>query len=336
MRIFVRVPNNNPSGGIKVANQLVNLFRQRGIESVLVVNSEPYVADWMITPAPVISAEDLIKTCRTNDIVIDNWIDRYTIETTKKLDAKIKIYYSQGSTFYESNDLVGDKYLKTGELYTHYWTVSVDAQKILESKYPKTGRWHLVHPYFEHEIISSVKEDVKQRENAILCLARKGKDYIFLAKVLFGRKIKFNTINRKFTELEAYKLMAKHKFFLSTAVGVSPQHLKDIVRPLIGKSSFKVINPNKEGFPLPPGEAALCGSIVIGYAMGGGLEWMSPATCFLAEDRSHLSLTKQIKVAITATDEQLSTVREMAFKIVSDFNKEHTWEQISNFLEVTC
>lgn len=336
MRIFVRVPSNNPSGGIKVANQLVSLFRQRGIESFLVVNGEPHVADWMIAPAPVISAEDLMKTCKTNDIVIDNWIDRYTIETTKKLNAEIKIYYSQGSTFYKSKDLIGDEHLKTGEIYTHYWAVSTDAQKILESKYPKTERWHLVYPYFEHHVISSVREDVKQKENAILCLARKGKSYIFLAKALFGREIKFDIIDRKFTEIEAYRLMAKYKFFLSTAVGVSPQLTWNMVKLLTGRKRLKVINPYREGFPLPPTEAAACGSISIGFAMGGGLEWMSPSTCFLAKDKSYLSLMRKIKEALSAPDEQLNTMRESAFKAVSEFNKEHTWKQVKSFLEETA
>jgi glycosyltransferase involved in cell wall biosynthesis len=335
MRIFVRVPSNVPSGGVKVANQLVNLFREKGLESFLVVNGDPNIASWMITPAPVISVGDLMKICKTNDIVIDNWIDRYTIETTKKLNAKIKIYYSQGSTFYKSKNLIGDEHLKTSKVHTHYWTVSADAQKILESKYPKTGKWHLVHPYLEHDVISFVREDTEQRENAILCLARKGKSYIFFTKLLLGCEIKFDVIDREFTEIEAYKLMAKYKFFLSTAVGVSPQLVRNMVKLLIGRRHVKVINPYREGFPLPPAEAAACGSICIGFAMGGGLEWMSPSTCFLAKDRSYFSLMTKIREALSASDEQLSTLRENAFKAVSKFNKQHTWKQVKSFLEET-
>ena len=55
MSIFVWVSSNNPAGGIKVANQLVNLSRERGIESFLVVNDEAHVANWMVAHAPVIS-----------------------------------------------------------------------------------------------------------------------------------------------------------------------------------------------------------------------------------------------------------------------------------------
>ena len=165
----------------------------------------------MINPAPVISAKDLIKTCEINDVIIDNWIDRYTIETTRKLKAKIKIYYSQGSTFYKSKNLIGDDHLKTYSIYTHYWAVSNDARKILESNYPKTGKWYLVHPYFKQDVIISIRENTKQRKNAILCLSRKGRSYILFAKILLEHRIRFDVINRKFTEIEIYKLIIKIK-----------------------------------------------------------------------------------------------------------------------------
>jgi len=253
----------------------------------------------------------------------------------KKIKCKNKDILFSRKYFYKSKNLIGDEHLKISKIHTHYWTVSTDAQKILESKYPKTGRWHLVHPFLEHDVISFVREDAEQRENAILCLARKGKSYIFFAKLLLGREIKFDVINRKFTEIEAYKLMAKYKFFLSTAVGVSPQLTRNMAKLLIGRRRVKVINPYREGFPLPPAEAAACGSISIGFAMGGGLEWMSPSTCFLAKDRSYFSLMTKIKEALSASDEQLNTMRENAFKAVSEFNKEHTWKQVKSFLEET-
>lgn len=335
MRVFVRVPSNSPSGGIKVANQLVNLFRKKRVESFLVPNEEPYVADWMIHPAQVISLDRLMETCGTEDIVIDNWIDRHTVDTTEALKARVKIFYSQGSTFLKNRTLVGDSYLKTGGVYTHYWAVSADAQRILEFKYPKTGKWHLVHPYFERDAIASVRQNTNQREDALLCLARKGKSFILTAKLALGRRIKFHVINRRFTEIEIYELMARHRFFLSTAAGISPRRIKNIAKLLIrGRTSFvKVINPYREGFPLPPAEAALCGSIVIGFAMGGGLEWMSPGTCFLAKNRSHLSIMRRSKEALSTPDEQLENMRVNAFQTLSKFNEEHTWEQIEYFLK---
>ncbi|MCL0037612.1 hypothetical protein M1N10_01195 [Thermodesulfovibrionales bacterium] len=44
---------------------------------------------------------------------------------------------------------------------------------------------------------------------------------------------------------------------------------------------------------------------------------------------------KKIKEALSASDEQLNTMRESAFKTVSEFNKEHTWKQVKSFLEET-
>ncbi len=334
MRVFVRVPNNLPSGGIRVANQLVNLFRENNLESLLVVDVEPHTADWMTYPAPVISEDDLIESCGTSDIVIDNWIDRKAIETTKRLKANIKIYYSQGSTFLKTDKLVGDEHLRKADVYTHYWAQSRDSRQLLGSKYPATEKWHLVHPYFEIEIIDSIRKGISERDNGVLCLQRKGGKFIRAAKSMYGNRIEFHIVNWKYSESEMYYLMAKYKYFLSTGVGVSPEYFKNKVKPLLkGKKPFSVINPYKEGFPLPPAEAALCGSIVIGFAMGGGLEWMSSDTLYLAKDRSKTSLLAKLKEAIYATDDELEGIRDNAWNALKGFNNDHTWRQIEAFLQ---
>lgn len=322
-----------------MANQLVNLFQEHDYESYIVVPGEVITANWMIKPAPTISIKEMVKLCDGNDIIIENWIDKNVLSTIQKLKCRTKVIYYQGVTSYKNGQLIGDDPIKYNLGYTHFWVVSEDSYRYLSKKYHDypnmvSKRWYLVSPYFEHFIIASLRKETKKRQNAILCLSRKGKSYISFAKALLGNKIRFDLINRKFTEIEAYELMTKYKFFLSTAIGVSPQYIKNIGRSLIrGKTDFvKVINPYKEGFPLPPAEAALCGSIVIGFAMGGGTEWMSPNTCFLVKDRSYFSLVKRIKEALFASEEQLNVMGENAFKAVSKFTKENTWQQIEAFL----
>jgi len=341
-KIFVQVPSNNPSGGVKVANQLVNLFQEHDYESYIVLPHEVYLADWLIKPAPTINIAKMQKLCEDNDIIVDNWPDRVTTNASMRAKARTKVFYMQGCTFPRSKDLIGDNYFKRDIGYTHFWVVSTDSMEYLKkqysnAKYPSPEKWYLVNPYFDFESAKKIAAGVK-RKSEVLALSRKGRSYIKLAKFRYGNQIKINTID-KFSEEQIYELYAEHKFFLSTAVGVDPN--KQLIRNILsflrhadlGRLVW-VISPEgrREGFPLPPAEAAMCGSIVIGFAMGGGLEWMSPNTCFLAKDRSYFSLMKKIKEALIASDEQLDGMRENAFRTVSKFNKEHTWQQIEAFL----
>ncbi len=342
-KVFVQVPSNSPSGGIKVANQLVNLFREHDYESYVVLPHEAYSADWLIKPAPTINIARMQKLCEDNDIIVDNWPDKDTTNGTMIAKARTKVFYMQGCTFLRSKNLIGDDYFRHKTGYTHFWVVSNDSLEYLKKRYPNAKcpppeKWYLVNPYFDFKNAEEIIEGM-QREDKILAFSRKGRSYIKLARMLYGKKSKFTIISHQFTEKDAYRLYAAHKFFLSTAVGVDPR--KRLIRNMLsllrhgdlGRLIW-VIAPEgrREGFPLPPAEAAMCGSIVIGFAMGGGLEWMSPTTCFLAKDRSYFSLMKKIKEALSASDKQLDAMRENAFRAVSKFNKEHTWQQIKAFL----
>ena len=335
-KVFVQIPSNQPSGGIKVANQLANLFREHGYESYVVLPYDVYQANWLVHPAPVINFSRMNKICEERDIIIDNSNDKVLFTQTMQSKARIKVYYAQGCSFNKTSDTMGDDFLRNSFGYTHYWAVSNDSLKYLTYKYPRIKKWYLVSPYFEFDVVRRIIKEKVEREDKILCLPRKGKTYIWLAQFLFKDKIEFNVIDR-FTEKEGYELMASCKFFLSTAIGVDRQHIRNIVRFFkygSTKYNYSVVIPpgHNEGFNLPPAEAAMCGSIVIGFAMGGGLEWMAPDTCFLAKDRSYFSLIKRIREALSASDEEIDTMRENAFMAVSKFNKNNTWKQIEEFL----
>jgi hypothetical protein len=340
-RVFVQIPSTYPSGGIKVAHQLVNLFREHNYESYVVLPNEIYQADWLIYPAPTINISKMKKLCGKSDIVIDNWVDKDTIAETIKLEARIKVFYAQGCTFPKSKSLIGDDFLKNDLGYTHFWAVSKDSLDYLKKKYRHIQSWYLINPYFDLE---SVKRTISgiQRENKILCLSRKGGSFVQVSQLIFDSKIKFEVINKTFTEKEFYQLCASSKFFLSTAIGIDNSYLKQFIKILLNTLSkekkyeivrYVIPSGHKEGFPLPPAEAAMCGSVVIGFAMGGGLEWMTLDNCFLAKDRSYLSLIKMIKEALSAPEKEFDRVRENALKAVSRFNKEHTWKQIEAFLK---
>lgn len=334
--MFVSLPHNLPSGGNKVGNQLVNLFRQHGFESYVVLPREVRSAEWMMEPAPVINLSRFKQLCRRQDILIENWYDRQVVAETMATPASVKIYYPQASVFYKSESLLGDELLRRDFGYTHFWAVSDTSRQVLEHNYPRIQRWHVVNPYFEFEKSQVVTAGL-QRKPEVLAFPRKGRLFIYPMRLRYGHKIRFRLASR-FTESEGYGLFASHKCFLATATGVTSQILRNALRWLRhgNRKHHLYVVPDRghrEGFPLPPAEAAMCGAIVVGFAMGGGLEWMSPSTCFLAEDRDYLSLSRKLREALDASPETLEEMRNNAFRAVSRFGRENTWRQIQSFFE---
>jgi hypothetical protein len=340
-KVFVQLPYNDPSGGIKVGNQIVNLFNEHGYDSYVVLPGEPYQANWLIKPAPVINIARMMELCGKDDIIIDNWPDRETTEVAMSLTARTKVFYFQGCTFFRSKNLIGDDYFKRDVGYTHFWINTNDVLEYLKKRYPEAiyppiEKWYVVTPYLEFESSREITQRTN-RTNGILAFARKGRSYIEIARLVYGNRINFHIVNSIFTESEAYELYASYKFFLSTVVRVPDQHLLNIARFLrygTTERNLLVISPpaHRIGSSLVPAEAAMCGSIVVGFVTGGESEWMSPSTCFMAKPESYSSLLMKIREALAAPEEQLNTMKENAFRAVSKLNKESTWQQIEAFL----
>lgn len=343
-KAFVQVPHNNPAGGVKVANQLVNLLIQKGWQAYLVVPQNVVRAQWMIHPAPVINLAQMKKLCLKEDIVIDNWPDRHTLAPVLRLPSRLKIFYCQGCSFPKSKDLIGDYFLKRDLGYDQFWAVSQDTLTYLQNHYPDIRKesWHLVHPYFDQEQTQRVRKKIEGPKRQILCLGRKGRKYIHRAGLVFGRRIRFLIQEKNLTEKELYRLCGQSTFFLSTAIGIDNHHfvrgIKKALATLVGKdytpTNFIIPRGHREGFPLPPAEAALCGSVVIGFAMGGGLEWMNQENSFLAKDRSLVSLLYNLREALKADPRELLRKRRKALHSLQQFNQEHTWQQVRKALDL--
>jgi len=60
---------------------------------------------------------------------------------------------------------------------------------------------------------------------------------------------------------------------------------------------------------------------------------MSPQSCFLAKDKSYLSLLLNIKKALSASEEKLEATRTTAFNTLRKFTKKNTWQEIESFLK---
>lgn len=362
MKVFINVGSNN-AGGAKNANHMANLFREKGFESYVVLPQETYKAQWMIKPAPVINIGEMKRICEKEDLIIDRRGHADVISTLRRLEARAKVFYTGGATFLRSTELLGDLPLRRGkELgYTHFWGVSDDSINYMRKAYPTVKKWHKVSPLFDFELSKNVMEGVKRRRQ-ILCLTRKGERYVRTVQLFFHKKIRFKIIDRNYTEKAFYEWLASSLFFLHTATGVdthlewllnalshhfanavfngepisTAQYLLKRTRePVFRPLTTQVIHPidrRREGFPLPAAEAAMCGAVVVGFAMGGGLEWMDETNCFLAEDLSYVGLVDAVKRALCASPRQLDIMRSRAYQSIGKFGKEHTWRQLQRFL----
>lgn len=340
-RVFVQLPSNGPSGGVKVANQLVNLFRDKGYDAYIVLPSGPRAADWLLKPAPVISQQEMVRLCQSQDLVVDNWPDLKSYSITASLPARTKIFYSQGCTYLRGRQYLGDSYFTARLCYTHYWFVSRDSLEYVASKYPSAMSpmprdWAVVHPYLEFELAASVNTVV--RGPGILAFSRKGPSHIRAIQI-FGRLDRDIEVVDKFTEAESYTMYSTHRFFLHTPTGLSAvgRRLRNWLRLLKGADPdelFWVVSPEgrREGFSLPGAEAAMCGAVVVGFAMGGGREWMAEGNCFIAKDHSYQSLIANIREATSKPDDELNSVAARARLAVGRFTRENTWNQISESL----
>lgn len=313
---------------------MADLFNQKGVEAyAFSPNDEVYKPKWLNDPAPVISNEEMAKTCTEHDLIIGGWPDRKTAELIRDCPAHVKIFYPQCNFFMRNKDMVGADIFNPEWGYNYFWAVSKSNKERLDKKF--NINTHIVHPYFRFDLHQNLDNHNKERQ--ILALWRKGKQYVrFVCEYLnFTKKIGIKIIDYKFTENEFIKEAASHKLFLHTAIGHHHSLKKQIKEFLQGNySSFTYAGKKyDEGFPLPPAEAALAGCVVVGFAKNGDLEWMDKQNSFIAKDRSYISLFKQLNRAIKAPNNKLKQMNKNAIANLQDFNKENTWKEIKEFLE---
>jgi glycosyltransferase involved in cell wall biosynthesis len=352
MKIFVFSAHNKPSGGTKVLNQVVNLFIDHGHDACLVIPDKSEVATFIDNPAPTCDYKDVKKLCTSEDIIIDGWQWKEAWNLIKSVPAKEKIFWQHGASIPKGKQVVGDIIYKKGHPYTQFWNVSQACAEYIKEKYniKKIG---IVHPFFD---TSSIKTYIDQKNNlknnlkreGILMLDRRGKKHIKEVIKKFGDKQKITVLQQPYHEEDFFKLLLTHKFFISVDPGVDNhfsliKKIKDIINSIFN-SEFREKHSNRAtwiipkghllGFPMPPVEAALLGCSVIGFAMGGGLEWMNKNNCFIVKDRNTKDLLNQINIALSSSDEELSNKIIDADIAASKFTKEHTWKQLKKLLDI--
>ena len=342
VRVFLTSAHNRPSGGGKVLNQVCNLFREKGYESYVVVPGEPELATWMGDPPPVMTLKDMARMCRKEDIIIDAWQETEIWEATMSCPAKVKVFWSHGASIPIGVGYVGAKVFQPDGGYTHHWNVSRACQKYVAETYHLEGI-DIVHPFFDDDIMKRfLAEKDKYQRSGILCVGRRGGSYIPYIVSKFCPKNKVTVIHGSFHISELYESLLRHRYFVSTDYGVRAHGLRrragllirSFLKREIPRNTWLVPKGNILGFPMTPAEAAWLGVVVIGFPMGGGLEWMNQDNCFMAKDGDLESLLNAIEQAINSDEGTLNQIAENAFNSVKVFNKENTWSEIVHSLNL--
>jgi glycosyltransferase involved in cell wall biosynthesis len=349
-KIFLLVPHNNPSGGGKVANQIVNLFKEKGYESFLVITENSVTeASFMKNPAPVMTLDNFKNICTAEDVVMTFWQSQIIHEAIKNCPAQKKIFWQHGVIIPKYSNFNGEE-IFTSKVYGQIWNVSKACADYIKEKY-KIPEIKIIHPFFDDETLSeyAAQKNESKREG-ILVARRRGQEAIPDIIRLFPEQ-KITVLPKTFSDSQLYEQLIKHKIFISTDNGVDGvmliknkfiRQLKTLKRAWdkIFRSSEAYqsgwIKPEKNllGFPVTAAEAAWLGTVVVAFAMGGGLEWMTPDNCYLAQDNNPDSLFDKIRQAVEDNKENRVKRTILAEKSVEKFNQENTWKQLSENLEL--
>lgn len=341
MKIFLSSAHNKPSGGTKVVNDVVRMLREKNVEAYMVVPGKPERATFLAEPCEdVISFKQMQKMCTAEDILIDCWQSEIAYETAMQSPAQKKIFWQHGASIPVGPGVVGERVFFADSPYTHHWNVSRACATYIEQHYPVT-QTAIVHPFFDTATLQQF-QDKSLKKEGVLMLARRGMKHIQKVKARVGDRALVTILEAPFEERELLAQLQQHTFFVSVDDGIHDmpwqnkikQQIKKILSPTFRKQEAERVHwiipkGNLLGFPMPPVEAALLGCTVIGFAMGGGLEWMNNDNCFLAKDADQQSLLKQVDAALSASDDALEEKQQKAYNAVSQFTKEHTWQQIT-------
>ena len=342
--VYITGASNKPSGGVKVMNQIAVLFKDHGFESYVVPADGSRGATFLDRPAKTISIDDYARRLGEDDITIDFWPDRRLVEIATQKKNKTRVFWQHGASIPIGGTTVGDVIFQPGNPYTQHWNVSRACADYFQKVYGLS--MPVVHPFFDTPTMIAFQQREQKARKGFLLLARRGQKYLpAIQQRLQNQRV--TILQEPYHERDLFEALLDHTFFISTDDGIHQPSLvrktKNVVRALFSvrvREQKKIINgwivPDGHllGFPMPPVEAAWLGCITIGFAMGGGLEWMNEKNCFLAQDANASSLLSQINQAIRTPNETLTLLREQAKHDTSLFTQEHSWNQLSHLLHL--
>jgi len=343
MKFFFLSAHNKPSGGTKVINQIVNLCREKGYKSYLVtIEDKPKKADFLNNPCGVFSLKDFKNQCKKEDIVIDCWQHKLSYQAVRDCISKTKIFWQHGTLIPVYPNFNGEEIFKPG-IYSQYWNASQKCANFIKNKY-NFIKISVIHPFFDDEILLKYTNYTNKRDGMLL-VRRRGQEVIPSIINSFPEQ-KITILNTPFTDKQLYQELIRHKYFVTCDNGLHGKLLIKNKYERFFRKAYSLKNnflkskkwikhkTNYLGFPMTACEAAWLNTTVIGFAMGGGLEWMNNDNMYLAKDSDINSLLAKIKEATEDSEKNLEIKRKNAFEAVSRFNKKNTWNQLTRLLNL--
>lgn len=344
MHVYITGASNKPSGGVKVMNQVAVLFEEHGFESVVVPADGSGQATFLDQPAKTISVEEYAGRLREDDITIDFWPDKRLVDIAAQKKNASRIFWQHGASIPVGGTTVGDTVFLPGNPYTQHWNVSRACADYFQTKYNLS--MPIVHPFFDSPTMLEFQERPPVQREGFLLLARRGQKYLPAIRRLLT-KHRLTILKEPYHERAFFEALRRHTFFISTDDGIHAPSLarrgKNVLRWLLSptvreqaRRANQWIIPDGHllGFPMPPVEAAWLGCVTIGFAMGGGIEWMKPNNCLLAQDASKKSLSTTIDQALHLANGIITAMRKQARLDTSNFCKKQTWADLKRLLSL--
>lgn len=320
--VYLTLPHNEPSGGVKVVNEFVGLFRSRGHDAYVCLPEACAVpATFIRDPAPVLALDEMVRRSTARDVIISTWHSKQEYEATCAAAAAVKVFWQHGILIPTTPDSVGERVFESG-VFNQYWNVSHACGRFIQDKY-RLPSMAIVNPFFDPPL----GEVPWSQRSGALVLARRGSEYIQpLRLVVEQAGERLTTVTGRFHDRDIEQMLLEHRFFISIDNGIKrPPWWKPWSRR---RGSWVWHKQNLLGFPVTAAQAAMCRNVVLGFAMGGGLEWMTLDNSYIARDNSLTSLLDVTQGCLSSTDTQWEAMVQRARQAVSRFSRDHAWSQI--------
>ncbi len=342
--VYITGASNRPSGGVKVMNQTAVLFEEHGYESYVVPADGTPQATFLDRPAKTLNVETYARRLKDDDVTIDFWPDRNLVKIASQKKNQTHIFWQHGASIPIGGTTVDDVVFRAGNPYAQHWNVSRACADYFQTHYNLTMT--IVHPFFDSPTMLEYQQRSPIPRDGFLLLNRRGQRYLpAIVKKLSGHRV--TILKEPYHERELFEALLSHTFFISTDDGIHEPSLirktKNALRALVSHNVRRQMEhanhwiiPERHllGFPMPPVEAAWLGCLTIGFAMGGGLEWMNRKNCFLAKDGNAVSLLANIDRALATSEDACSSIRTQARIDTDRFTSEKTWEHLTHLLSL--
>jgi len=274
---FYASSGNQPSGGVKVLYEHVEILRKHGIDAFIVHRKKKFRATWFENNVPVINKKDLNKLkLKPNDIVVIPEVKGPKLYKIAK--GVRKVIFNQGA-FYTfkryslKQDELDSAFLHPEVLAT--LAVSQNSYNYLRYTFPKLSLFRVF-----NAVDSDLYHYSETKKKQIAFMTRRNPEQV--SQVI-------NILKQRHA-LADYKLIEINN--------ATPIEVAAIMRESLVYLCFGM----QEGFQLPAAEAMACGCITIGFPGGGADEFMKNNFAFAINNGDVIQMAKTVEATLQQYD----------------------------------